>query len=145
MFRRSPRYGAAQPGEALPRRLALLLILALVVSACESPPPPPGPAAHGYAQAWEKRAYAEMYALLTPEAKERIGLEAFVGRYERIAEEMTLEAMVVAAVEPATAQDERGKPIEGRAVAKLTARYRTTRVGEFAREVSLPLVRQADR
>lgn len=123
----------------------LLLIFALLVTACEAPPPQPGPTAQAYAQAWAKRAYADLYALITPAAKERVAADAFIGRYERIAEEMTLESVVVTAAEPAAALDERGKPIEGRAIAKLAARLRTTRVGEFAREVSLPLVRQADR
>lgn len=122
-----------------------MLCALLVATACEAPAPQPGPVVRAYARAWEHAAYADLYALLTPEAKDRIAHDAFVGRYERIAEEMTLESVTVAVGEPVPAQDERGKPVEGRASALLAVRFRTARVGEFVREVTLPLVRQADR
>lgn len=124
---------------------ALLLTMVLVALACEAPPPRPEAAAEAYARHWEKRAYAEMYALLTPDARTRIAEDAFVRRYGRIAEEMTLDGVVVSAGEPRPVVDDGGKTVEGRVTVPLGVRFRTQRVGEFAREVLLPLVRQEDR
>ncbi len=127
------------------RRVALALVAALVIVACEGPPPKPEAAAQSYADLWQKRAYADMYALLTPEAQQRVAKDALVTRYGNIADEMTLESVVVSAGESRAVTDANGKVVEGRVVVPLAVRFRTTRVGEFAREVQLTLERQKDR
>lgn len=140
-----PRSGTIRGMWRAPHWTAVLAALLLVAVACEGSPPRPEAAAEAYARQWEQRAYGEMYALLTPAAKQRIGGDGFVSRYRGIADEMTLESITVAVGEVRPVTDEAGKAVEGLVMAPLVARFRTTRVGEFAREVLLPLVRQEGR
>ncbi len=131
--------------ELMSHRLALILLAVLVVTACEAPAPRPEDAARAYAEAWQRADYAAMYELLAPEAKTRLAKDGFVGRYQRVALEMSLEGVEASAGEAVPDQDASRRPIDGRVSVPLTVRYRTRRVDPFTRAVALALVRQADR
>jgi penicillin-binding protein 2 len=75
--------------------LALLLMLGVGCggdSAPEQlePPKTPEETAERFLSLWQERKYAEMYGLVSSEAKLNISEEDFVGRYEAIAEEATI-------------------------------------------------------
>ncbi|HYY54082.1 MAG TPA: penicillin-binding transpeptidase domain-containing protein [Candidatus Dormibacteraeota bacterium] len=130
----------------LRRRLACALAALLVLAAaCEAPAPKPEDAARAYADAWQRASFGAMYDLLAPEAQKRIARDAFVGRYARIAEEMSLSGVDVETGVAVAEQDASHKPLEGRMDVPLTVRYRTTRVDPFTRGVTLVLVRQQDK
>src|SRR5437879_5872869 len=127
------------------RRIAVVLLTLLVVGACEGPAPRPEDAARAYGDAWQRADYAAMYDLLAPEAKARIAKDAFVGRYQRIAEEMSLDALEIGVGVSVPDQDASHKPIDGRASVPLAVRYRTRLVDPFSRAVALGLARQPDK
>src|SRR3989454_1533070 len=127
------------------RRVAPILLALLVVGAGGGPAPKPEDAARAYGDAWQRADYAAMYDLLTPEAKARLAKDAFVGRYQRIAEEMSLEAVGIGVGVSVPDEDASHKPIDGRASVPLAVRYKTRLVDPFSRAVALALVRQPDR
>lgn len=107
-------------------------------------PPDPAAAARAYAASWSELAYTELYERLTPAAQESIDRATFVSRYERIAVEMTLAAVEASVLEVLAVLDERGREDPARREALLRAVFRTARVGDFEREIVLPLERQED-
>ncbi|OLC53333.1 MAG: hypothetical protein AUH85_14410 [Chloroflexi bacterium 13_1_40CM_4_68_4] len=125
--------------------MAPILLALLVVGACEGPAPRPEDAARAYGDAWQRADYAAMYDLLTPEAKARLAKGAFVGRYQRSAEEMSLDAVEVGVGVSVPEQDASHKPIDGRASVPLAVHYKTRLVDPFSRAVGLGLVRQPDK
>ncbi len=127
------------------RRIALALLAALVIAACEAPAPRAEDAARAYADAWQRADYGAMYELLTPEARTRVAKDAFGGRYQRIAEEMSSDGVEARVGDSVPEQDASRRPIEGRVSVPLTVRYTTRRVDPFTRAVALALVRQPDR
>ena len=77
-----------------------LLALALVAAACGGgadpdprrlePPKTPEDTAERFLTLWKERKYADMYDLVSSEAKLAITQEEFVGRYEAITDEATI-------------------------------------------------------
>ncbi len=128
---------------ATSRALTLLLAVASVAGACqEAGPPAPEPTARAYAEAWQKGDVRAMWDLLTPEARERVGEEGFVARLPRIAEEMSLRSLEAKPGQATRTKLPNGSPDPARATVPLAVTFRTDRVGDFAREVSLRLVLQ---
>jgi penicillin-binding protein 2 len=127
------------------RRVLVSLLVFALLGACEAQPPGPDAVAATYAQRWQAAEYRGLYELLTLAAQERLARDEFVTRYERIAEEMTLDRLTATTTEVVPAVDADGRRIEGETRATLEVRLTTRNVGEFVRHVVLPLIRQPDR
>lgn len=127
------------------RRLVFAVLAILVIGACEAVAPRPEDAARAFAEAWQRADYGAMYELVAPAAQQRVGREAFITRYQAIAEEMSLDSVQVEVGVAAPESDASQRPIDGRVSVPLTAHYRTRLVGAFSRALALGLSRQADR
>ncbi len=125
------------------RALAVLLTVASVAGACqEAGPPAPEPVARAYAEAWQKGDLRAMWDLLTPESRERVGEDGFIARLPRIAEEMSLRSLEAKPGPAIRGKLPNGSPDPARATAPVAVTFKTDRVGDFSREVSLRLVLQ---
>ena len=82
---------------------ALLLVVLVIVSACSTssggeptadpepePPKTPLETAQRFLDLWQKQKYAEMYGLISAEARASISKEDFIKRYNAIADEATI-------------------------------------------------------
>ncbi len=128
---------------AITRTLAVLFAVAAVASACqEAGPPAPEPAARAYAEAWQKGDVRAMWDLLTAESRERVGEEGFIARLPRISEEMSLSSLEAKPGAVARGKLPNGSPDPARVTVPLAVTFRSDRVGDFSREVSLRLVLQ---
>lgn len=125
------------------RALAVLFTVASVAGACqEAGPPAPEPVARAYAEAWQKGDLRAMWDLLTPESRERVGEDGFIARLPRIAEEMSLRSLEAKPGPAIRGKLPNGSPDPARATAPVAVTFKTDRVGDFSREVSLRLVLQ---
>jgi len=125
------------------RALAVLFTVASVAGACqEAGPPAPEPVARAYAEAWQKGDLRAMWDLLTPESRERVGEDGFIARLPRIAEEMSLRSLEAKPGPAIRGKLPNGSPDHARATAPVAVTFKTDRVGDFSREVSLRLVLQ---
>ena len=125
------------------RALAFLLTVASVAGACqEAGPPAPEPAARAYAEAWQRGDLRAMWDLLTPESRERVGEDGFIARLPRIAEEMSLRSLETKPGPVIRGKLPNGSPDPARATVPVAVAFKTDRVGDFSREVSLRLVLQ---
>ncbi|MGI8877663.1 MAG: penicillin-binding transpeptidase domain-containing protein [Candidatus Limnocylindria bacterium] len=125
------------------RALAVLFTVASVAGACqEAGPPAPEPVARVYAEAWQKGDLRAMWDLLTPESRERVGEDGFIARLPRIAEEMSLRSLEAKPGPAIRGKLPNGSPDPARATAPVAVTFKTDRVGDFSREVSLRLVLQ---
>ena len=78
--------------------LAPLALLAILGASCggsaepkaTEPPKNPEDTAERFLTLWKERKYAEMYALVSSEARLTISEQDFVGRYEAITDEATI-------------------------------------------------------
>ena len=128
---------------ATSRALAVLLTVASVAGACqEAGPPAPEPVARAYAEAWQKGDLRAMWDLLTPESRERVGEDGFIARLPRIAEEMSLRSLEAKPGPAIRGKLPNGSLDPARATAPVAVTFKTDRVGDFSREVSLRLVLQ---
>jgi len=128
---------------ATSRALAVLFTVASVAGACqEAGPPAPEPVARAYAEAWQKGDLRAMWDLLTPESRERVGEDGFIARLPRIAEEMSLRSLEAKPGPAIRGKLPNGSPDPARATAPVAVTFKTDRVGDFSREVSLRLVLQ---
>ena len=125
------------------RALAVLFTVASVAGACqEAGPPAPEPVARAYAEAWQKGDLRAMWDLLTSESRERVGEDGFIARLPRIAEEMSLRSLEAKPGPAIRGKLPNGSPDPARATAPVAVTFKTDRVGDFSREVSLRLVLQ---
>ena len=125
------------------RALAVLFTVASVAGACqEAGPPAPEPVARAYAESWQKGDLRAMWDLLTPESRERVGEDGFIARLPRIAEEMSLRSLEAKPGPAIRGKLPNGSPDPARATAPVAVTFKTDRVGDFSREVSLRLVLQ---
>lgn len=123
------------------RAVALCVSLVLLLSGCEpAPPPEPAPVAAAYARAWSKGDARALFDLLTDASRARYGEAGVVERLPRIAEEMTLRSLDVAVGLVSRPVLPDGKADPRRATFPLRATFHTAQVGDFTREVALPLV-----
>jgi len=128
---------------ATSRALAVLLTVASVAGACqEAGPPAPEPVARAYAEAWQKGDLRAMWDLLTSESRERVGEDGFIARLPRIAEEMSLRSLEAKPGPAIRGKLPNGSLDPARATAPVAVTFKTDRVGDFSREVSLRLVLQ---
>jgi peptidoglycan glycosyltransferase len=89
--------------------------------------------AEAFAEAWARSDYADMHALLTPEARQRVSLERFAASYRRAARVATLSRI------------EAGRPDEPRDGAVAVPVVLRTRIfGTLSGRVALPVVEAAD-
>ena len=140
-MRPATRTGRPSAVHVAGRALAILFAIASVAGACqEAGPPAPEPVARAYAEAWQKGDVRAMWDLLTPESRERVGEDGFIARLPRIAEEMTLRSLEAKPGQATRPKLPSGSPDPARASVPLQVTYKTERVGDFAREVSLRLV-----
>ena len=119
--------------------LTLALLLTTSGAACAPGPPSPDPVARQYTAAWEKRAYQDMWALLTEDAQAQVTTAGFIDRLPRIADEMTLvslQATIGTPTHPALAG---GSPDPRRASVPLSVKFHTQRVGDFSRDTTLAM------
>ena len=127
-------------------RLAVVLFIAVTVAAgCQAAPPAPEPAARAYATAWSAGDYDAMWALLTEEARQRVGQDGFTKRLPRIAEEMSLRSLEVSVGPTTRPAGTDGKPDPARARVPLSLTFHTLRVGDVKRDVSLDLVLEGEK
>jgi penicillin-binding protein 2 len=118
----------------------LLLLYAWVLAACEPAPPSPEPIARAYAAAWTKGDYQAMWALVSEEAQQKVGLTGFVERLPRIAQEMTLRSLDARAGAVTRPKLANGSPDPRRASVPLDVTFHTQRVGDISRQTTLDLV-----
>ena len=118
---------------------AFLFAVVAVLTACEPAQPQPDTTAKAYAAAWQRGDHAAMWELLTEGSQARVGTEGFIDRLPRIAAEMTLRSLEVK-VGPSSRPLTAGSPDAARATVPLDVVYRTDRVGDVRRTVSLALV-----
>ncbi len=97
--------------------------------------------ANTFLKAWGEKRYADMYALLTINAKNFITQEKFVERYTNITAEATIssvQAVPAAGLNP---------PVQGQSGYNVPfkASFKTARVGDFNQDNSLPLQAEGNR
>ena len=125
--------GEARPSPTKPSATAAAGVQPTSVPPTATPTAPTGVAGE-YIKAWEQRRYADMYALLSKDAKAAIDEEKFVGRYTAIAEAATITEIKVVASQPLSVT----QPNTARVPFDVT--MKTVRLGDIQESNTLPLV-----
>ena len=102
-----------------------------------APTPTPGEpngVAEDYFRAWEQGRYADMYAVLSRDARKTISADRFVKRYEDITAGSTISSIKVD-YDPVKVQH----PAPDEATFEFTVHIQTTRLGEIVETNTLPL------
>ncbi|HEX2915504.1 MAG TPA: penicillin-binding protein 2 [Chloroflexia bacterium] len=94
----------------------------------------PTEAASAFLKAWEERRYADMYDMLSANAKNFIAKDKFVERYGAIADEATISTISTSVSPP-------GDTIKGQLLLEVPfkANFKTVRVGDFSQDNKLNL------
>ncbi len=125
---------------------AVLYAAAAIAASCEPSPPPAEPVARAFAASWVKGDYAAMWELLTDEARAQFGDDGFTKRLPRIALEMTLRSLdATAGIATHPSLPASASPDPRRATVPLSVVFRTRRVGDVSREVTLALALVGDK
>jgi len=142
--RRSPPTASGSPARrgrrrALSTRLGPLVAAAVVAFVAGAAvgaggEDPRSKAAREFADAWARSDYADMHALLTPAARQRVSLERFAESYRRAARVATLSSVTA------------GRPADPRDGAVAVPVVLRTRIfGTLSGQVQLPVVEVGDR
>ncbi|MBZ4666818.1 penicillin-binding transpeptidase domain-containing protein [Mahella sp.] len=114
--------------------LALTIVLAL--NGCEAPPKPEETAQH-FLSLWQKQQYANMYELLTANAKASIDEQSFANRYKNIFDGMELQAMEYNIGTPSISEDNKDA-----ASIPLSITFRTSTIGDITLSYKMQLIRK---
>ncbi len=108
----------------------------VAATATVAPPANPVEAANLFLKAWEQNRFADMYGLLSSNAKNYITQQKFVERYTNVTAEASITA-VQAQVAPGFTPPSK---VQGNLEVPFKATFKTIRVGEFSQDNKLPLL-----
>ncbi|MBS1846336.1 MAG: hypothetical protein JST53_18155 [Actinobacteria bacterium] len=110
---------------------ALALIAFVVGAAMGAPGSPEKAAADRFAEAWQARNFAAMYAELNDASKAKVGPKQFAAAYREARDISTMRALVADSAEDARSE-------EGETVVPVPVRVKTVAFGTVAQDLDLP-------